>query len=116
MEDEKSLELARLLGDAGEGEIPLLRTLCQAAEEELAARLREGAAPETCGTAFSLAAAWLALASLEGSRGGVERFSAGDLTIQCAHWDRSGWYREHAERVLGRWLRDDGFSFRGVRG
>ena len=47
----------------------------------------------------------------------VERFSAGDVTIQTgsAASRRSG--REAlARRTLRPWLRDEGFRFRGVRG
>ncbi len=113
---EKMLELARQLAAVGEGEMEVLRLLCAGAERELRARLRPGLSPEECGEAFPLAGAWLALAGLEGTREEPASFSAGDLTVRSSGRDRSGWYREQAWETLRPWMRDESFSFRGVRG
>ena len=42
--------------------------LCQAAETELAGRLRPGLTPEDCESAFVPAAAWMVLAWLQAGR------------------------------------------------
>lgn len=61
--------------------------LCQAAETELAGRLRPGLTPEDCESAFVPAAAWMVLAWLQAGEAGVASFTAGNLTI---HQDRAG--------------------------
>lgn len=95
-----------------------LKTLCAAAAEELTAQLRPGVAPEDCGEAFVLAAAWIALGQRElGGSGEVERFTAGEVTIQRGDPRlRREALRLQARQVIKPWLRDEGFSFRGVRG
>lgn len=77
--EEQILAFVELMG--GHGNEELLRPLCQAAEREMAGRLREGLSPEACGPAFPVAAAWLVLAGLEAGTDGVTSFSAGDLTV-----------------------------------
>lgn len=77
--EEQILAFVELMG--GRGNEELLRPLCQAAEREMAGRLREGLSPEACGPAFPVAAAWLVLAGLEAGTDGVTSFSAGDLTV-----------------------------------
>lgn len=115
MEDE-ILTLAKRLGGAGCDETALA-ALCNAAQAELAGRLREGVSPADCGRAFPLAAAWLALAKLYTGEAGVEQFSAGNLTIrQRDGAARGAALRLQAEQVLKEWLRDDGFVFWGVKG
>lgn len=113
---EKVLEMASALGKTEADEA--LETLCAAAVETLTAQLRPGVAPEDCGQAFVLAAAWMALAQREtADGGGVERFTAGAVTIQRGD---SNARREalllQARQVMRPWLGDEGFSFRGVRG
>lgn len=113
---EETLELAKTLGRVDQEDWARLELLCRAAEAELKHWLRPGVTEADCGEAFPLAAAWLALAGLEEEMP-VERFSAGDVTIQTgsAASRRSG--REAlARRTLRPWLRDEGFRFRGVRG
>lgn len=114
--EEEIYQLARQLGEVSEGEEEALRTLCAGAEEELRLRLRSGCTPESCGKCFPLAAAWLALAGLEGLRGGVTDFSAGDMRISAQGGEGSAWYYAQAQRTLSPYLEDDGFCFRGVRG
>ena len=112
---EDCLSLAKVLGDVPESEWPRLEILCEAALAELRRRLRPGVTEADCGEALPLAGAFLALAGLE-EGGEVERFSAGDLTIQTGGAERSANLRRQAERVLAPWLNDGGFVFRGVRG
>ena len=70
MEDEV-LALAKSLGQIGEKEAQVLGTLCGEACRTLDRRLLPGVTAESCADAYKLAAAWLALAALEESRGGV---------------------------------------------
>lgn len=77
--------------------------------------------PEDCGEAFLLGAAWLALAGLAaGEDGGVESFRAGDVSIRHRSGTdaraRCAALRLQARQVMARYLRDDGFVFRGVPG
>ena len=117
----ESLELAVSLGQGGEGDRERLEPLCQAAEEELKGRLKEGVTAADCGGAFPLAAAWLALSDLAaaGAAGGVRKFSAGDVSVTESGAGAAGGadtLRQQAERVLAPYLMDEGFVFRGVRG
>ena len=85
---EEILALCRTMG-AREDQAALLRPLVQAVQVGLAARLREGVAPEDCGSAFPLAAAVTAMEGLDQSAGGeaVTSFTAGAVTIRTG----SGW-------------------------
>ena len=113
---EEIVALAKALGRVPQGQEEVLEALCQAAWEQLAGRLREGVAPEDCGGAFQLACAWTALAGLEAG-GGVERFTAGSVSIQTGEGGaRAAALREQAEAVLVPWLDGGGFHFRGVPG
>ena len=113
---EEIVALAKALGRVPQGQEEALEALCQAAWTRLAGRLREGVSPEDCGEAFSLACAWTALAGLE-TGGGVERFTAGSVSIQTGGGGaRAAALREQAEEILAPWLADGGFSFRGVPG
>ena len=118
---EEILALALQLGGREEDE-EILRTLCQAAEAELAGRLRTGVSAEDCGEAFPLAAAYWALAGLSaaGQQGTVESFTAGDVTIRQGSGStaagQTAALREQAERLLAPWLQDDGFCFQKVMG
>ena len=67
-----------------------------AAAEELAPRLRTGTGPEDC-PVFPLAAACLAL-GLRSERGAVERFSAGDLSIDTGGGRRGAALREQVNQ------------------
>ena len=113
--------MAQKLGRVGEEELETLEVLCQAAELEVARRLREGLAPEDCGPAYVLGCAWLALAGLAGTETGRTplRFTAGEVTIQEEGGDapqRAQALRLQAETVLAPYLKDRGFVFRGVEG
>lgn len=115
---ENVLAMAATLGKTDQDEA--LASLCDVAVETLTAQLRPGVEPADCGEAFVLAAAWMALAQRElagAGGGGVERFTAGAVTIQQGDPNA---HREalllQARQVMRPWLRDEGFSFQGVRG
>ena len=102
------MAMAKALGHVTAGQETALEALCQAAETELARRLRPGVSPE-------------ALAGLTaGESAGVERFTAGSVTIQegggADAAERSAALRLQAETVLGPYLADRGFAFQGVEG
>ena len=115
------MAMAKALGHVTAGQETALEALCQAAETELTRRLRPGVSPEDCGSAFVLACAWMALAGLTaGESAGVEKFTAGSLTIQegggADAAERPAALRLQAETVLGPYLADRGFAFQGVEG
>ena len=89
--------------------------LCQAAETELAGRLRPGLTPEDCESAFVPAAAWMVLAWLQAGEAGVASFTAGDLTIRRTGQGAAE-LTAQAERLMAPYLVDGGFSFQGVAG
>ena len=113
---EKVLTMASTLGKIEADEA--LETLCAAAVEELTAQLRPGVSPDDCAEAFVLAAAWIALGQRElGDGGGVEKFTAGQVSIQRGDPQlRREALRLQARQVMKPWLADEGFSFKGVRG
>ena len=105
------------LGGAGQDET-VLRTLCRNACEVLDRRIKDGLTAEDCGDAYPLAAAWIALDWLRGSQGmdGVTYLSAGDLTVRREGGGDDGSLSQRAMEIMGPFLRDDGFVFRGVKG
>lgn len=112
---DRIVALATVLGRREESEA--LSLLCAEAERELKSRLRAGLTAEACGDAFPLAAAWLALAKLcAAEEDEVESLTAGDVTIRR----RESEYRRkalelQAEQVMKPYIKDEGFSFLGVR-
>ncbi len=115
---EQVMELVRTLGCAGQDE-ETLRTLCAAACRTLDRRLKDGLTAEDCEGAYPLAAAWLVMDWLRGSRGmeGVTSLSAGDISVrrETAGGDGGG-LTQRAMELLGPFLKDEGFVFRGVSG
>mgnify|MGYP007085122269 CR=1 FL=1 len=114
---EQVLELVQALGGAGQDE-ELLRTLCFAACRALDRRLKDGLTAEDCRGDFPLAAAWLAMDWLRGSRGleGITSLSAGDISVRREEgWD-GGKLSQRAFALMEPYLRDEGFVFRGVEG
>ena len=107
----------RALGGAGQDET-VLRTLCRNACDMLDRGLRDGLTAEDCGEAYPLAAAWIALDWLRGGQGmdGVTYLSAGDLTVRREGSGDDGSLSRRARELMGPFLRDDGFVFRGVKG
>ena len=89
----------------GAGPEELLLPLVQAVERQLAGRLREGVAPEDCGSAMT------------GGGDGVTSFTAGELTIRREQGGtgRKG-LSDQAEGLLAPWLGDTGFMFQGAEG
>lgn len=118
---EEIMALCRAMG-AFEDQEELLLPLVQAVSGRLAARLREGTAPEDCGPAFPLAAAMTAMDQLSGMLGGggdeVTSFTAGNLTIrrESGSGSRSKALSAQAEQLLAPWLGAAGFCFQGVEG
>lgn len=113
--------MAQKLGRVADEDLELLIVLCQAAEAEAAVRLRDGVTPEDCGQAYVLGCAWLALAAMaaNGMAAPPLKFTAGEVSIQEENSDgaqRASALRLQAETVLGPYLQDSGFVFRGVEG
>ena len=104
----------RMAGEGADREV--LLPLCQTARQEAERWLKPGIAPEDCGPAFALAAAWLALDGLEtGQNGGsVSSFTAGELTIRRQAGGGKD-LRERAWALMAPYRRDS-FCFQGVRG
>lgn len=119
--EEEIAALAQRLGHVEDGDLEVLRTLCGLARQEVAGWLREGVPTEACGGAFPLAAAWVALAELAaGQDGGVERFTAGAVSVQMKGRQdaaaRRAALRLQARHVMRPYIRDEGFVFQGVPG
>lgn len=116
------LALCRAMGAAADQE-ELLLPLILAAKGRLTGRLKEGTAPEDCGTAFPLATAMVVMERLSamtggGSAGEVTSFTAGDLTVrrESGGGGPGKSLSAQAEELLTPWLADDGFIFQGVEG
>lgn len=114
---EQVLELVQALGGTGQDE-ELLRTLCATACRALDRRLKDGLTPEDCQGAYPLAAAWLVMDWLRGSRGleGITALSAGDISVRREGATEGGGLSERAFALMGPYLKDEGFVFRGVEG
>ena len=115
---QRVMELAQGLC-AGEQDEELLRTVCAGAVQALDGKLRPGLAPEDCGEAFPLAAAWLAADWMQGGSGleGVTALSAGDISIRREGAAQAGGtMSRQAMELMAPYLRDDEFVFQGVEG
>lgn len=115
---QRVMELAQGLC-AGERDEELLRTVCAGAVQALDGKLRPGLAPEDCGEAFSLAAAWLAADWMQGGGGldGVTTLSAGDISIRREGGGQAGGtLSRQAMELMAPFLADREFVFWGVRG
>ena len=119
---EQIVRLAEAIVQPSEAEQPLLTALCEAAEAELARRLREGLTPEDCGGVFPCAAALLAAAGLLPWRSGgdVEQFSAGDVSLRTGGGGQvcaaAAAMRRQAAGMMADYWGDDAFAFLGVPG
>ena len=115
---EQVIELVQALGGAGQdGDV--LEMVCSTACRTLDRRLKDGLTAEDCEGAYPLAAAWLALDWLRGSRGleGVTSLSAGDISVRMeAGSGEGGKLSDRAFALMAPYLRDEGFVFRGVKG
>lgn len=119
---ERILELACGIANPSEEERLLLETLCHAAAEAWAERLKGHVSIEECGEAFLCAAAFTAAADFAVGRNsnGVESFTAGEISVR-----RSGStegtaqamaLRKTAERLMAPYAKQETFVFKGVRG
>ena len=117
---EDIIAMAQKLGRIADEDREVLTILCQTAEDEVSRRLREGLTPEDCGQAYVLGCAWMALAAMAANETGDTplKFTAGEVSIQedGDAVQRSQALRLQAETVLGPYLQDRGFVFRGVQG
>ena len=115
---EQVLELVRALGGGGQDE-ETLHTLCAAACGALDRRLKDGLSAEDCQGAYPLAAAWIVMDWLRGSRGleGVTALSAGDISLRREAGDGDGArLSQRAFQLMAPYFKDEGFVFRGVEG
>ena len=118
---EQVLELVRALGGAGQDE-EVLRTLCAAACRALDRRLRDGVTAVDCDGAYPLAAAWMVMDWMRGSRGleGITSLSAGDISVrrEAVSGDDGSKLTEKAMELMAPYLKSDGsgFVFLGVSG
>lgn len=113
------MDLVQALGGAGQDE-EMLRTLCATACRTLDRRLKDGLTAEDCDGAYPLAAAWLVMDWLRGSRGleGITSLTAGDISVrrEASGGDGSSRLTQKAMELMGPYLKSDGFVFRGVSG
>ena len=110
---------AKAVGQVEPGEEEILSRLCEAAEAELAEKLKSGVRAEDCHGAFVIAAAWMALAGLCISRqDGITSWSAGEVSVKCGAdaGTQAAVYRGQAKRLMEPYCEDDKFAFVGVEG
>ena len=115
---EQVMELVRALCGPGQSEA-VLYTLCEGACRALDWRLKDGLTAEDCGGAYPLAAAWIVMDWLRGSRGleGVTALSAGDISLRREAGDGDGArLSQRAFQLMAPYFKDEGFVFRGVEG
>ena len=82
-------------------------------------RLRDGLTAEDCDGAYPLAAAWLVMDWVRGSRGleGITSLTAGDISVRREGPEGSGGrLSQKALELMRPFLREEGFVFRGVSG
>lgn len=105
-----------LAGELNQRQTALLAVLCQGATRSLAAQLRKGLTPEDCMADFLAASSLIALAALTeaGEPESVERFTAGDVTIQKGRNTAAGNCLRYQARVMMMPYLRDPFTFQGV--
>ncbi len=92
---------------------PQLQTLCPAAEQLLASRLRRDVCIEDCKDCFLTACALLTIAMLESIvSGGLDSMDMGTLNLHFG--TEASRLRDMAFQLIAPWTQD-GFAFRGVR-
>jgi len=111
---ERTVALCRQLG-AGADREEILPVLARAACEQLRLRLRKGVKETDCEEVFALAAAMIAMDTLNELEGEnrVDAFTAGEVTIRCSG---SGTMVRAARQMMAPWLQEEGCAFRGVKG
>ena len=119
---EQILSLACGITNPSEEEMPLLETLCHAAETMWSKRIRGDATVEECAEAFLCAAAFTAAADFVVSRNSenVESFTAGEISVKRSGSAEGGAQAEAlrtaAERLMTPYAVAETFAFKGVRG
>jgi len=95
-----------------------LQQLCGAAEDALAARLKDGVDISACGDAFIQAAAMKALAMLSAAEAaGAVSYTAGVVSVTAKSGAAgAAALDEQAERLMAPYVVDGGFAFTGVQG
>ena len=105
-----------------EQQVPVVRSVCEMAGNELLQRLREGISAQAIQPLFVSAAGILALSMYIQLNGSDETsvFSAGNLSVsrRTPEQVNASAYtlRRQAESMLSAYLVDNGFDFRGVQG
>ncbi len=88
---------------------------CREAQALLTARLREGMTPEKCADSFTTACALIAMELLDRwSSPNVRAYTAGAVSVRLD--EKGGELIRTALELMGPYLDDGGFWFRGVRG
>lgn len=93
----------------------LLQVVCQAQVSSLEARLRDDLTTEDCQADFVTAAGMYALAAMAdmGATGGIEQFTAGDVTVRRGADGTADYLRRQAEMLMRPYLKPP-FVFVGV--
>lgn len=114
---EQVMELVSQLCSPTESEA-VLELLCTNACQWLDGLLADGVTAEDCGGAYPLAAAWLVMDWLNSGRNweGVTSLTAGDMKVTRDGGAQDGGLSGKAMELMGPYLRDRSFVFRGVRG
>ena len=111
---------AKTVGQVESGEEEILSRLCEAAEAELKAELRNGVNPEDCHGAFVIAATWMALADfcICMQENGITAWSAGEVSVKRGMdaGTQAAVYRGQAKRLMAPYCEDGDFVFLGVEG
>ncbi len=112
----QALALADTLS-GGRGMSPALETLCLAAAQAYAERLKPGLTPHDCAPAYISACACAALAGLTTQQGVAGGFRLGAVSLSSGGGTeaRAKALLREAERLMAPYT-DDGFAFLGVEG
>ena len=120
--EEKIYQMAHALLDGEERSEESLRCLCRSAIAQLEGRLADGVSPVEIEALFVTAAALLTVslhAQLVFSQGSTT-LRAGNISVSRGQKNDSQQYalslRQQAELLLGDYLREQDFAFRGVPG
>ena len=116
-------QTAAVFAPAGTDE-QMLRRLCRAAEQAVAARLRAGVTGYDCHDSFVCAAAWIAVSYLPQSAGAgkqVRSFTVGEVSVTeteaASVSGAAACLRTQAELLMAPYCASGGgFAFLGVRG
>ena len=111
--EDEIYEMAVLFAPANTNE-QILRTLCRAAQQDLAANLKKGVTMESCKDAFCCAGAFLALSMLPSQSDDVQSFRVGDVSVTTGRSDSaSACLRTQAAMLMAPYSTGE-FAFLGV--